>query len=218
MSVMELTQFDPNYNKELFENNIIGFCRKSIGKGQEGECFLGTDSYVYKIIKTHVKENLTADSIITSDMIESTHFVFPNIVYTINGEIVGTQTNYIPLIDKVSSFEELEPKFIKALLSFVNELETLTKNGFIAIDFSDNFIFDGETLYNIDTTNHAFDNGTKPISYLMVWNFTGLLKGLRETLGENVTPAIEDAFNFISEEYIDSNLMKMAEEKIKSRN
>ena len=211
MSVMELTQFDKNYNKEQFADNIKGFSKKFIGKGQEGECFLGQDNYVYKIINYNVRENLNTDTIITSDKVESTHFVFPNLVYTINGEIVGIQTNYIPLKDKESSFEQLEPKFIKAVLNFASELESLTKQGFIAIDFSDNFIFDGETLYNIDTTNHVFDNGSKPIAYLMVWNFNGLLSGLRETLGESITPGIDDLFEFIHEKYIDTNLMNMAD-------
>lgn len=201
MAIFELQSKD-EYREAVIKNSSL-FLRR----GQEGECFLGKDNYIYKVFKKIAKPSLTAEAIITSDQVYSPNFVFPNQVYTCNGEIIGTQTNYVHLIDKYSSFEDLEDKFIKAVFDFSKELARLTSKGFIAIDFGDNFIFDGETLYNIDTTNHAFDHeGKFSTDYLLAWNFTGLIKGLRKTLGEDVTPNIDNAFNILTDKYINSSL------------
>lgn len=201
-------------SKERYEELVKENSTKFLGKGAEGDCYLLPDNMVYKVIKKHVKENLTPESIITSEQVNSTHFIFPNQVYTCEGEIIGTQTNFISLVDKESLFEELEPKFINAVLDFAHELEQLSKKGFIAIDFSDNFIFDGDTLFNIDTTNHAFDTtGKYSKNYLMVWNFSGLIKGLRETLGDSLTLNIDEVLLSLEDKYVNNYLMNMAEER-----
>ena len=53
-----------------------------IGFGGEGECFLGNDNLVYKVIHTELTDAYNIDNIITTSDYDLEHFLFPIDVYT----------------------------------------------------------------------------------------------------------------------------------------
>ena len=208
MAIFELSSLQ-EYEQAVKENSSM-----SLGKGKEGECFLGPDNYVYKVFNGELDVHLKADNIITSDMIRSTHFIFPNQVYTCNGKVIGTQSDFKPVIDKNPNFRELESNFIKAINSFALELEKLTKQGFIALDFGNNFIFNGYDLFNIDTTNHVFDlEGKYDIDFLMAYNFHGFLDSIERILGEDYTPAIKETCDLLRNTYVNNSFDNLSKTK-----
>lgn len=72
MAIFELQSKD-EYREAVINNSCL-----FLGRGQEGECFLGKDNYIYKVFKKIAKPSLTAEAIITSDQVYSPNFVFPN--------------------------------------------------------------------------------------------------------------------------------------------
>ncbi len=197
-------------SKTDYENLIKDKSFKFLGKGNEGECHLLSDYKVYKIYNGNLDIVPEANKIITSDIIKSYHFIFPNQVYTVNGKVVGTQSNYVPVLDKTHSMLELEDNFIDALYSFASELYNLSLNGFVSFDFGTNFIFDGYDLFDIDTLGHSFDLENKyDRNFLTAYNMQGFLNSVSTILGEDMTPKIKTAWNDIYESYINQSLDTM---------
>jgi len=197
-------------SKTDYDNLIKERSIEFLGKGNEGECHLLNDYKVYKIYNGNFDIVPEANKIITSDMINSYHFIFPNQVYTVNGKVVGTQSNYVPVLDKTHSMLELEDNFIDALYSFAGELYNLSLNGFVSFDFGTNFIFDGYDLYDIDTLGHSFDLENKyDRNFLTAYNMKGFLNSVSTILGEDMTPKIKNAWNDIYETYINQSLDTM---------
>ena len=96
----------------------------------------------------------------------------------------------------------------------MKNLVKLTKKGFIALDFGNNFIFNGYDLFNIDTTNHVFDlEGKYDIDFLMAYNFHGFLDSIERILGEDYTPAIKETCDLLRNTYVNNSFDNLSKTK-----
>lgn len=134
-----------------------------IGDGSEGVCYLGKDGKAYKSFQDgYIKSTYQVDEIITSDEASTNSFLFPDILFTINDIVVGYVCKFIPRDDLNFNkliFEGLDhinfDKLYDAYSPLRNDAVVLAQNGISIFDLSYNLMFDGQSLYGIDTCSYT---------------------------------------------------------------
>lgn len=176
---------------------------KKIGDGNESICYQ-IDDYVYKVLNNHFYTTYDEDGIYNEE-IDLKSFLFPEEIYVSNNKIFATKTKFIQNeIDKKKIYVGILPDIDKikdALPAFIKDFYLLSKNNILAIDVAwRNLIFDGESLYAIDTLHYTRNEKHYKIDAYK-WNIGYLQKAMLE-------------FTVVYEEVCKKKNIPLSEEKL----
>ena len=189
--------------KQLFINYVKK--AKKIGDGAESICYQ-IDDYVYKVLNNHFYTTYDEDGIY-NDEIDLKSFLFPEEIYVSNNKIFATKTKFIQNeIHKNRIYAGILPDIDKikdALPAFIKDFYLLSKNNILTIDIAwRNLIFDGESLYAIDTLRYTRNEKHYKIDAYK-WNIVYIQKAMLE-------------FITVYEEVCKKKNIPLSEEKLKT--
>lgn len=153
-----------------------------LGAGSQGECYLeNKEKKVYKIFfdcfeKDYVCYYDKSDFLKFSHLINTT-FIWPNDIISYNRNIICYVSNYINAKD----LSKFNPLFIDldsletAIKKAHYDIKYITDNDIVMYDIMYNILYNGSTLYLIDTTEYAigkdayqnYSNFDKSIFYFL---------------------------------------------------
>ena len=147
-------------SKEEFEHFINKKKCMLLGKGSEGNCYLGKDGLAYKIIRYNMYDRRIKDYITDKDY-KLKHFAFPIDFYTdINhDEIYGYSTN--AFIGDIFFDNELllcviDPdKMVEAYYELVKDIKVISDDNIFIYDALNNLLFNNKQYMLIDTLDYC---------------------------------------------------------------
>ena len=149
--------------KKDFRNFLNSKKLSYISEGSEGKCYASTvDNDAYKVFfdeDKYFSVDYDVEKIITTDDIDLKSFAFPKELYTLNGEFKAYKTKKIDndLFKFEEDFDLYSINFLKlekAYLQLKKDIISLSKEGIEIYDLCFNLIFDGESLFAIDTCGY----------------------------------------------------------------
>ena len=171
------------FNKQEKQHLIKRWSKaKIVGDGAESICYQ-IDDYVYKVLNNNFNTSYDENSLY-NDEIDLKSFLFPEEIYVSNNKIFASKTKYIPNeISERKIYAGILTNIVKiknALIPFIKDIYKLSKNNILAIDMAwRNLIFDGESLYAIDTMHYVKNEEQYKIDAYK-WNISYLEKAMFE--------------------------------------
>ena len=174
-----IIEFSKNEKQQLIKKWTQA---KIVGDGTESICYQ-IDDYVYKILYNHFNTTYDENNIYNEE-IDLESFLFPEEIYISNNKIFATKTKYIEnKFSEKKVYAGILPDINKikdALPSFIKDINQLSKNNILIADMAwRNLIFDGESLYAIDTLHYARKKEHLQID-VHKWNIGQLRKAMLE--------------------------------------
>lgn len=174
---------------------------KYLGGGSQGNCYLGRDGLVYKdLTEGFLFPEMSVNEVITTDRISLESFIFPNILFSINGCLIGHTSKYVAndLFDEDLFFDygvnHIDfNKLIDAYYNMMSDAEKLADANIKIFDLSHNIMFDGNKLYGIDTDYY------RKVDYPIL-----------EHNRSCVDNALKDVFVMVAEYVFDDNLFDLS--------
>ena len=148
-----IKEFD---SKRDYEKYVMSKTKhRKVGFGTEGNCYLGDDYLVYKIIDT--LNDYIPDNIITSDDYNFKHIAFPIDIFTNSNHdmVYGYNTVFLNnnmFYDYGDDLEDIDlDKLIDNYNDMLKEVSVLSNDNILMFDLINNLLFNNELLLAIDT-------------------------------------------------------------------
>lgn len=148
-------------NQEEFDYFIKDKKYNEIGFGGEGECFLGKDNIVYKIINKELQTYYNVDELITTSDYNLKCFSLPIDIYTnYNHKILYGYTNKYFKNDIFQQFQFGEQLYcnldnlLKSYYKVIDEIEMLSNDKIYLYDIINNVLFNNNKIMVIDTIGY----------------------------------------------------------------
>lgn len=151
--------------EQYFKNNKLIF----IDSGSEGESYYSRkDNLVYKKLfsKDFLSELYDVDNVITEKKSKAKSFLFPKTIFSIEQKVFGTVTKYVNkdylktyVSGEIEDIKKINfDRLIESYYKMREDTITLTKEKTSIYDLSYNILFDGKSLYGIDTLGYKKDD------------------------------------------------------------
>ena len=156
------------HSKIEFDTYIMKKVCENLGSGSEGCCYKGIDGKAYKCIdydEEYFFPDYDINKIITTSDITNESFAFPQILFTIAGEVVGYMSDLVEpnlfhdcFLAELNTIDHIDfDKLIEAYYKMKNDVSALTDSGIRIYDLPFNLLFDGEKLVGTDTCSYSYD-------------------------------------------------------------
>ena len=148
-----IKEFD---NKRDYKKFVMDKTKhRKVGWGTEGNCYLGNDYLVYKVIDT--LNDYIPDNIITSDDYNFKHIAFPIDIFTNSNHdmVYGYNTVFLNnnmFYDFGDDLEDIDiDKLVENYYDMMEEVKLLSNDKILMYDMINNLLFNNELLLAIDT-------------------------------------------------------------------